>query len=118
MKLHLHVKASYFAEIKAGTKTEEYREQTRYWQRRLTHPVANSTEIVRREYEGIVIYNAYKAGPENRIEFPWRGFTYQVINHHHFGNRNTQVFAIKLQTHEALAREITARNIAALKATP
>lgn len=92
MKLHLHVKSCYFAEIKAGTKTEEYREQIRYWKSRLYDGIEP------RKYEAVVIYNAYLPGPENRIEFPWRGFEPLAICHPHFGsNRVAYVYAIKLQ---------------------
>ena len=70
MKLHLHVKSEYFAQIKAGTK---------------------------REFAGIVIYNAYKPGADNRIEFPWRGWRLTGITHPHFGPDDVTVFAIKLE---------------------
>lgn len=92
MKLHLHVKSEYFAQIKAGTKTEEYREITDYWDKRLTCDDAQE-----RSYDGIVIYNAYKPGAENRIEFPWSGWRLTWITHPHFGPGTVGVYAIKLE---------------------
>lgn len=87
MKLHLHVKTCYFEQIKAGTKTEEYRLVTPYWQKRL----------IRTEYDSIVIYNAYKPGEENRIVKPWRGWIARKITHPHFGENPVTVFAIRLE---------------------
>ncbi len=87
MKLHLHVKTCYFEQIKAGTKTEEYRLLTPYWQKRL----------LGREYDAVVVYNAYKPGGENRIVFPWRWYVVRTITHPHFGDKPVIVFAIKLE---------------------
>jgi hypothetical protein len=44
-----------------------------------------------------VIYNAYKPGPENRIEFPWRRWVTRTITHKHFGPEPVDVFAIILE---------------------
>lgn len=87
MKLHLHVKTEYFEQIRAGTKTEENRLVNDYWRKRLAG----------REYDGIVIYNAYKPGSENRLEFPWRRWVTRTITHKHFGPNPVDVFAIKLE---------------------
>jgi len=92
MKLHLHVRSEYFAQIKAGTKREEYRLHNAYWVRRLVEMPAGTA----REFAGIVIYNAYRPGADNRIEFPWRGWRITGLTHPHFGPDEVTVFAIQL----------------------
>ena len=91
-KLHLHVKTVYFEAIRAGTKTEEYRMHNAYWINRLVDMPSGK----KREFAGLVIYNAYKPGPENRIELPWRGWTLAGITHPHFGEHALTVFVIHL----------------------
>lgn len=86
MKLHLHVKTEYFDAVKRGEKKFEYRLVNEYWTKRL----------IRRDYEGIVYYNAYKPGTKNQIEFPWHGFEIKEITHPHFGLFQVDVFAIRL----------------------
>jgi len=93
MKLHLHVKSEYFAQIKAGTKREEYREYGRYWVKRLVELPSG----IKREFAGIVIHNGYKPGAEDRLEFPWRGWRLRGITHPHFGPDEVTVFAIQLE---------------------
>lgn len=92
MKLHLHVKTCYFNEIKCGSKTVEYRAYNNYWIRQIVGLPGREP----RDFAGIVIYNAYRPGPENRIEFPWRGWSLKKITHPHFGPDKVKVFAIKL----------------------
>lgn len=86
MKLHLHVKTIYFEQIRSGEKIEEYRIASEYWVNRL----------VGRYYGGVVIWNGYKTGAANRIEFPWIGCTLKEITHPHFGDKPAWVFAIRL----------------------
>lgn len=86
MNLHLHVKTEYFEAIKSGSKTEEYRLDTPYWRQRLTG----------RDYESVIIYNAYKPGLENRLTFPWSGANITQLTHKHFGSESVSVFAIPL----------------------
>lgn len=93
-KLHLHVKTEYFDQIKAGTKTEEYRLHNAYWVKRLVDMPSGAKRV----FSGIVIYNAYKPGTENRIEFPWNGWKLKGITHPHFGEDEVTVFAINLQS--------------------
>lgn len=93
MKLHLHVRSEYFAQIKAGKKREEYRLHKAVWVSRLVEFPSGKA----REFDGIVIYNAYRPGSDNRIEFPWRGWTLKGITHPHFGPDEVTVFAIKLE---------------------
>lgn len=93
-KLHLHVKSEYFEQIKRGEKREEYRLHCKYWIKRLVEMPSGAP----RKFSAVVIYNAYKPGEENRIEFPWRGTTLKGIKHHHFGCDEVTVFAIKLES--------------------
>jgi hypothetical protein len=95
VKLHLHVKTCYFNEISAGTKTEEYRLANEYWMKRLMVPMEERTDR-QRYWDAIVIYNAYKPGPQNQIELPWSGWQMRYITHPHFGPKPVAVFAIKL----------------------
>ncbi|MFN4360489.1 MAG: ASCH domain-containing protein [Hylemonella sp.] len=87
--LTLRLKAVYFNQIKAGTKTEEYRRCTPYWARRLEG----------RTYDRIVLTLGYpKAGDtERRLVLPWRGFTIKTIQHPHFGDVRATVYAINLE---------------------
>ncbi len=87
MKLHLHVKTEYFLAIKDGSKVDENRLVNDYWKKRL----------VGRNYDGVVIYNAYKPGAENRLEFPWNRWSVRTITHRHFGDKPVDVFAIHLR---------------------
>jgi len=89
--LHLHVKSKYFDEIASGEKPEEYRLFKKYWFVRL---------MFRRHYRGIVIYRGYPKKTEysstNRIERPWRGWTYKRVVHPEFGDKTVTVFAIRV----------------------
>ncbi len=87
MKLHLHLKTEYFAQVKTGEKKREYRLANKYWQPRLEG----------REYDAVIIHNAYKPGEENRLEFPWRGWTKEQRKHKHFGAESVLVYAIILE---------------------
>ncbi len=87
MKLHLHVKSIYFHQILRGEKDHEFRLDNAHWQKAL----------VGREYDGIVIYNAYKPGASNRMEFPYTGWHREVLTHKHFGPEPVNVFAIRLK---------------------
>ena len=93
--LHLHVKTEYFEAIKRGEKTEEYRLNCAYWIQRLGNHYANLYWV--RDYDNVVIHNAYKSGEENRLTFPWRGWKLKTITHPHFGPEPVTVFAIKLE---------------------
>lgn len=85
--LHLPLKKIYFDQIKAGTKTEEYRLQNEYWAKRLED----------REYDEIHIKLGYpKADDSERIiVLPWLGVTKKTIEHEHFGGL-AHVYAIKV----------------------
>lgn len=92
--LYLAVKKCWFDEMKAGTKTEEYREMTPHWIKRLSG----------KNFKTVVITLGYppKNNLERRLVFPWHGYDVKSIQHPHFGNRRIMVFAIKL---DASAKE-------------
>ena len=98
MKLHLHVKTVYFDAVKRGEKTHEYRLVNNYWNKILKD----------RTYEGIVYYNAYKPGAENRIEMPWKGCDVDVLQHPHFGPDPVMVWAIPMTVTVREADQIAA----------
>lgn len=86
--LHLSLKGEYFDAIKAGTKTEEYRLCTPYWQKRLHSPFGS--------YDSIVLTLGYPARDDHarRLILPWRGYSIKTITHPHFGPDPVQVYAI------------------------
>lgn len=89
--LHLHVKTIYFDAIKRGDKTEENRLVNSYWRKRMT-----TGDYVPKQFDSVIIYNAYKPGPENKIERSWRGWKIKTITHPHFGPEEVVVFAIAI----------------------
>ena len=86
--LRLALKSEYFEAIRHGTKTEEYRLDNPYWQKRL----------VGRTFDRLVLTSGYPAnGDCDRIMvLPWRGWVRQTITHPHFGEEPVAVFAILL----------------------
>lgn len=86
--LTLPLKAEYFDAIRDGTKLDEYRLVTPFWEKRL----------VGREYDRIVLTKGYPSRHDTarRLERPWRGFELQTITHQHFGPEPVRVFAIKV----------------------
>ena len=86
--LTLPLKREYFEAIRDGSKTQEFRLCTAYWNRRL----------VGKQYDRIVLTLGYpaKGDTERRIERPWRGFTVKTITHPHFGDKPVQVYAINV----------------------
>jgi hypothetical protein len=68
------------------------RQAAGYWRKRLLN--ADGTP---KDFEGIVYYNAYKPGTDNRLKLPWRGFVKDIIAHKHFGDVPVHVFAIRLE---------------------
>lgn len=92
--LVLNLKAEYFNAIRDGTKIEEFRLRTPYWEKR----------IVGRSFTDIVIRKGYpKAGDEDReIRLPWRGYREIVLQHPHFGPGKHDVYAIRVSEKEAV----------------
>jgi hypothetical protein len=94
-RLHLHVKTEYFNAIKSGEKTHEFRLANDYWTKRLNYT---------RWYSGVVIYNAYKPGSENRMEFPYVAPEIITRTHPHFGPHPVMVYAIPLNREKEAGR--------------
>jgi hypothetical protein len=86
--LHLALKREYFDQIKAGTKTEEYRLVKPYWVSRLC----------RRHYDEIKLTRGFpkRDDPDRTLVLPWNGCKIKTINHPHFGPDDVQVFAINV----------------------
>ena len=86
--LHLNLKAEYFAQIAAGSKSHEYRLCTAFWSKRL----------LGQSFDRIEIKKGYpKRGDVTRtISRPWCGLEVQTIQHRHFGSEPVQVFAIRV----------------------
>jgi hypothetical protein len=84
--LTLPLNGIYFDQIKAGTKTEEYRLVTDFWSKRL----------VARRYDQIVLTRGYPKADDaaRRLTLPWRGYEVKTITHPHFGPDPVEVFAI------------------------
>lgn len=86
--LTLPLKGLYFDQIKAGTKTEEFRLCTPYWRKRLEG----------RTYDSVTITRGYPArcDAKRRMTFPWRGYVEKTIQHEFFGSEPVRVFAIRV----------------------
>lgn len=89
--LHLPLKREYFEAIRDGTKVEEYRLCTPYWQKRLYSPFGS--------YDQIVLTLGYPARDDHarRLMLPWNGYTIKTITHPHFGPQPVEVFAIDVR---------------------
>lgn len=87
--LTLHVKDLYFQQIKAGTKTEEYRIFNKFWKKRITG----------KQFDFVEICSGYpkKGDAQRRIKFPYRAYLIKTITHEFFGNSPQIVFAITLK---------------------
>lgn len=94
--LTLALKGIYFDAIKAGTKTEEYRECTPYWQKRLPSPFGI--------YDEIELTRGYPKRDDatRRMRLPWMGYTIKEITHPHFGPNPVTVYAITVRAAAAL----------------
>jgi len=86
--LRLAVKQIYFDQIKSGEKTEEYRLDNEYWQKRLS----------KGPFRNVIITAGYpkKGDTERTLVFPYVGWTRKCITHDHFGGVLVSVFAIIL----------------------
>lgn len=84
--LTLNLKGEYFDQIKAGTKTEEYRLCKPFWKKRLEG----------RCYDQVHLLRGYppKDDETRRIVLPWRGYSVKTIKHPHFGLDPVTVYAI------------------------
>ncbi len=95
-KLHLALKAEYFDAIRNGSKTEEYRLDNAFWQKRLL--IGGTRGVLARSFDAIVVTKGYpkRGDPERTMEFPWLGWSRRSITHPHFGDQAVSVFAIRV----------------------
>jgi len=84
--LTLALKGEYFDAIKAGTKTEEFRQVTPYWRKRLEGQRYDSIELTRGYPK--------RGDTTRRLVLPWKGYLLTTITHPHFGPDPVNVFAI------------------------
>ena len=88
--LTLSLKREYFEAIRDGSKVEEFRLCTPYWQQRLKSPFGY--------YDQIVLTLGYppRDDESRRLVRPWAGFTIKTITHPHFSPDPVEVFAIRV----------------------
>lgn len=86
--LNLNLNSEWFEDIKSGKKTEEYRNITDYWKKR----------IEGRTYDLIIIKKGYPKRDDysRQLVFKYSGYEKKTIVHKHFNNIPTEVYAIKL----------------------
>lgn len=86
--LQLAVNGEYFDAMKDGSKVEEFRLTTPYWEKRL----------LGREYDRLIITRGYPSRDDEsrRIDIPYNGYELKTITHPHFGDQPVNVFAIKV----------------------
>lgn len=86
-KLTIPLKAKWFDQIKAGTKTEEYREIKPYWEKRL----------IGKDYDEVVFTRGYpkKDDESRRLYFRYGGYQIKTVVSKEFGGIPLQVFAIQ-----------------------
>lgn len=86
--LILNLKSEYFDSIINGDKVEEYREVKPFWEKRLFG----------RDYKYIEIRKGYpRATDTSRVAvFEYLGYEKKIITHKIFGNKETEVFALKI----------------------
>ena len=84
--LHLHLKRTWWQQIRDGIKTTELRRVTDYWRRRLVGQV----------YDEIHLHCGYpKKGDTSRtLRRYWRGHFTVTVKHEEFGGEPTEVFCI------------------------
>lgn len=87
--LTLALKREYFDQVAGGTKFDEFRLVTPFWERRL-----QGAEFVR-----VVITLGYPAKDDRarRLEFRWDGVRRTTLQHPLFGAGPVEVFAISLR---------------------
>jgi hypothetical protein len=92
LALVLNLKGEYFDAIRDGSKLEEFRLRTPYWEKR----------VKGKTYDSIIIRRGYpKAGDTDReIVVPWRGYREISLEHPHFGQGAKDVYAIRVSDRE------------------
>jgi hypothetical protein len=106
-KLTLPLKGEFFFAIKNGSKVEEFRLCTPYWERRLANRV----------YQTIELTHGYpsRSDQARRHVVPWRGIRKTSVVHPLFGANPVNVFAIRVAPTDRA--EWTNRYAARLEAT-
>lgn len=86
--LRLPLKGTYFDEINARIKLEEYRRVTPYWRKRLEG----------RGYDLIELTRGYpkRGDSKRRLLLPWQGYRQITLTHPFFGELPVEVFAINV----------------------
>jgi hypothetical protein len=72
MDLFLRLKREWFDKIKSGEKTEEYRETTSYWRKRIEGRTFDRIVLVKGRYGD-------ENTPGNKLIFPWNGYVIKQI---------------------------------------
>lgn len=103
MDLILPLKREYFEQIKAGTKTEEYRLVNDYWRARL----------YLKNYKRIVLTLGYpkRTDTERRLVLPYKGYVVKQITHPHFGPDPVHVFALDVRHNAGIHRAAEGRPV-------
>lgn len=88
MNLILPVKRKWFEQIESGEKTEEYRIDNEYWQKR----------IIGKSFEKVIITLGYpkREDSSRRLEFPWNGYVMRSVVSEEWGNKPVRVFTMPL----------------------
>lgn len=96
VKLQLALKAEYFDAIRDGHKTEEYRLDNEFWQKRLI--IGGARGVLARSFDAIILTKGYpkRGDPDRTMELPWQGWERKTIQHPHFGAEPVSVFAIRV----------------------
>lgn len=96
--LTIPVDGVYFDQIKAGTKTEEFRLVKPKWTKALEGRV----------YEHVIMTRGYPKRDDhaNRLVTPWRGYTLKTITHPHFGDDPVEVYAIDVSAQPVEAVQV------------
>lgn len=99
--LIIPVNGVYFDQIKAGTKTEEYRLVKDFWSKRLEG----------REYRNVIMTRGFPKADnaDLRVVLRWRGFKRVTITHPHFGPDPVEVYAIDVSEPAALSADTGSR---------
>jgi hypothetical protein len=86
--LTIPLKGEYFDAIRDGSKPEEYRLCTPYWDKRLQG----------RHYDVVQLTKGYPKANDlsRRLSLPWRGYVRKTITHPHFGPEPVEVYAINV----------------------
>ncbi len=88
MNLILPLKRKWFEQIKSGEKTEEYRLDNEYWQKR----------IIGKSFDKVIVTLGYPKRDDlsRRLEFPWNGYVMKDVVSDEWDGNLVRVFVIPL----------------------